>query len=482
MLSRYMVGALTARTGDEMSGPALLVVGLTATSSPVVASWLLAGLTVSAALGGPLLGVLLDRASRPGRLLGWCLLGYAAGLVIVSLGLGRVPVGVLIGVAAVTGLLGPSLNAGWTAQLPLVAPGSRLHRANALDSMTYNVAGLAGPAVVGVLTTLGGGFTAVVASVVLLLVAAPAAWRLPHNHPAESPPPDRPPPPAQRSIQVSPPSQPSIQTSPPDQPPIQTSLPDQPPAQTSPRNQPPVQASLPGRLGVWGELVAGFAAIARNRRLARATLASMVSISGTAMLVVSAPLLGSELAGSAGHGALLLAVTAATALAANAVLARRTRPAGRKAPPAASSRPRPALPTDLPPASVRPSAPAGAARSGWSAESVLAGSTLVVAVGLGVGVVAALAGSFWVAVLAAAVTGVGEGPQLTALFSVRHREAPAGLRSQIFTTGASLKITSYALGSALAGPLAAHSVAAALLAGAALQVVAVLVLAVLSRA
>ncbi|MFD2350895.1 hypothetical protein ACFSTC_18520 [Nonomuraea ferruginea] len=60
---------------------------------------------------------------------------------------------------------------------------------------------------------------------------------------------------------------------------------------------------------------------------------------------------------------------------------------------------------------------------------------------------------------------MGEGPQLTALFAVRHREAPERVRGQVFTTGASLKITSFAAGSALAGPLVALSPGAALLAG-----------------
>ncbi|MYS72024.1 MFS transporter, partial [Streptomyces sp. SID5926] len=45
----------------------------------------------------------------------------------------------------------------------------------------------------------------------------------------------------------------------------------------------------------------------------------------------------------------------------------------------------------------------------------------------------------------------------TALFAVRHREAPEHLRGQVFTTGASLKITAFALGVAVAGPLAAWS-------------------------
>ncbi len=65
-----------------------------------------------------------------------------------------------------------------------------------------------------------------------------------------------------------------------------------------------------------------------------------------------------------------------------------------------------------------------------------------------------------VLVVAALVLGIGEGPQLTALFAVRHREAPVHLRGQIFTTGASLKITAFALGVAAAGPLATWSLRA----------------------
>ena len=60
----------------------------------------------------------------------------------------------------------------------------------------------------------------------------------------------------------------------------------------------------------------------------------------------------------------------------------------------------------------------------------------------------------------------GEGPQLTALFAVRHRESPEHMRGQIFTTAASLKIGGLAAGAALAGPLAGRSVTACLLAAA----------------
>jgi hypothetical protein len=62
-----------------------------------------------------------------------------------------------------------------------------------------------------------------------------------------------------------------------------------------------------------------------------------------------------------------------------------------------------------------------------------------------------------------ALGGAGEGPQLTALLAVRHRETPANLRGQVYTTAASLKIAGLAAGAALAGPLAGWSVTGCLL-------------------
>ncbi|TDD47224.1 MFS transporter [Nonomuraea terrae] len=396
-----MTGAVAARTGDEMSGPALLVTGLAITGSPLLASWLLSGLTVSAAVGGPLLGVLIDRSRRPGRLLAYCLAGYAAGLLLLLVGFGRVPDAALIALAVATGLLGPALTGGWTAQLPLVAGPERLGRATALDSMSYNAAGLAGPALVGVVAAVGGNAAVLPMCAVFLLAASPVAWTLPFR--------------AQSAEGMT-------------RNPVRDVAPDDRGA-----GHEELRDGEGAVRGLVREVREGFTVIVRNGALRRATVGSMVSCAGLPMLVVAAPVLGIRLAGESGYGTLLLAVASACGLAVNAVLAAHQR-------------------------RVRC----------W--DVVQAGGTAVLGVGMAL---AAVADTFWIAVVAAAVVGAGEGPQLTALFAVRHREAPARLRGQVFTTGASLKITSFALGAALAGPLAAYSTGAALAAGAALQAAAV---------
>ncbi|WP_432148462.1 MFS transporter [Streptomyces sp. bgisy029] len=377
-LRAYLVGALAARTGDDMAGPALLLAALALTGSATGASSLLAAVTVASAVGGPVLGALLDRAARPGRLLAGALLLYAAGLAVIVGGLGRVPFAVTLLIAVVAGLLGPALSGGWTAQLPRVAPDERLPRANALDAMTFGVAGLAGPALAGGVAEAAGAPTAVVVAAVLIGAAAPAAWRLPA--------------PVGRAA---------------------------PPAGSAVTPAGPAAASRPAPLT--GLVVSGVRAIIGSPSLARATLTSVLSCTAQGLMVACLPLLGERALGGAGFGAVLLSGAALSALAANAVFARR-------------------------PHAVAPDTVL------WVAPLLQASALALAATGRP----AAL-------VVAVIVVGVAEGPQLTALFAVRHREAPDRLRSQVFTTGASLKITGFAVGAAAAGPLAGWSLPGALL-------------------
>lgn len=407
----FLVGAAAARAGDEMSGPALLLAGYAVGGSATEASALLAGITVSAAVGGPLLGVLLDRSPRPGRLLARALALYGTGLVAILLSLGRLPFELTVLIAVFTGLLGPALSGGWTAQLPRVVPRERLPRANALDAMTFSLASLAGPALAGALAHLLRAPAAVVASAALIAFALPAAWTLPTGRDRGR---DR-----DRDRDCDP---------------------DRDCDRDRDRdrnrnwnwnwdrncdNAPPAASA-----SMTADLAAGIRCITRTRPLARTTLASVVSCMGLGMLITCTPLLGERTFGSAADGTLLLSCTAVSALAANSVLARRPR-------------------------AIAP-------------DTIIWGSTLILAVAL----VLSATGHPVLVVAAALTAGVGEGPQLAALLAIRHRESPERLRSQVFTTGASLKITGFALGAAVAGPLATHSLPTALLTAAGVQLVA----------
>lgn len=191
---------------------------------------------------------------------------------------------------------------------------------------------------------------------------------------------------------------------------------------------------------VSAELRAGFSAILHIVPLRRITTASIVAYSGVAMFVIACPLLGREYFGSASRGALLLSVLAAAALIATTALARW-------------------------PLRCRP-------ETTFVCATALAGVSLVL-IGL----------SSTPSAIVAAVTllGIADGPQLAALFAVRHRDAPPNLRSQIVTTGASLKVTAGAVGAVLAGVLSTRSLTTVLLAAAATQFAALLTYIVTSR-
>jgi len=273
MLARYKVfgylaGATTARTADEMSGPALLLLGLAIAGSARTAALLYAGLTVTAAAGGPPLGALLDRAGRPGRLLAWALGGYAAGLAALTVSMGHAPVALLIAVAAAAGFLAPALAGGWTSRLADVMPAGQLSRGHALDAATYNVACLAGPALAGLIGADGGARWAMATAIALLVLAVPAAAGMPGR------------------------------------------------AGTGGGNRPPAHR------GLAGDLRAGAAAIIGLPALRRITLASTVAYLGIGMFIVACPLLGRRYLGGAAEGALLLTVLAAASLVATAATAR----------------------------------------------------------------------------------------------------------------------------------------------------------------
>lgn len=63
-----------------------------------------------------------------------------------------------------------------------------------------------------------------------------------------------------------------------------------------------------------------------------------------------------------------------------------------------------------------------------------------------------LAASVPVALALVALAGLADGPTISATFAVRQRFAPRELHGQVFTTAASLKVGSFAVGSALGGP------------------------------
>jgi MFS family permease len=172
-LPRYLITAVLIRLADEGARVGLVLLALERMNSAAVGGLLVAVLLVPQVVAAPAIGLLTDRARQPRWVLTISVAGFAASLAAVALMLGRVPLPVVVAMLLVGGCCGPGLTGGLTSQLPRLVSESSLPRAFGADSLTYNVSGIAGPAVAAIVAGVAGAGTATIA-----LAAAAAAGAL----------------------------------------------------------------------------------------------------------------------------------------------------------------------------------------------------------------------------------------------------------------------------------------------------------------
>ena len=380
-LTTYAAVGSLARAANAGLPTAIILGVLAAGGSASEGSLIVAAVTAIAGIVGPLVGALMDRAIHPRRGYALAILCLAACSAALSIGVGSWPLGLLMLIAGVAGLFHPMLTGAWSAQLRRVVPDVAPARAYSVDVATYNVGDIVGPAIVGIAyvydaQTPGAASLEVVVVLYLLAALVLPLVPIPSRTTAEIP--DEP----QRLLH-------SVR-----------------------------------ELSVFWHSVS----------LRRSTIISTLAFVGIAGLVIGAPLMGQDLAGDAGIGALLLAVVAAGALLGSIVFARRP------------------------------------ARQGPG--------TMVVVTTLGLGLAfAALAivPSMPLAFVVAAILGFLEAPQLSAVLQVRDRESPAHVRSLVFVAATSLKTGAFAVGSVLAAALVELGWRPLLMGSAVIEILAVMI-------
>ncbi|GIJ79292.1 Predicted arabinose efflux permease, MFS family [Micromonospora phaseoli] len=167
--------------GTEITALALPTLAiLTLGASPLVASALFAIEFGTHALASPVLGVLVDRARTPRRLLVGASLGYAAvvSTVPVAAVLDLLTIPLLAVVAVVAGGLGALVTIGLQAAVPTLVPPQRLVEANSAMAGARSVGQVAGPALAGWLVQVAGAATAIGVDAVTRLLGVLAYARL----------------------------------------------------------------------------------------------------------------------------------------------------------------------------------------------------------------------------------------------------------------------------------------------------------------
>lgn len=176
-LTTYAVVATAARSATEAIGPALLLAALANDRPDSDGAALVAAFTGLAAVAGPVVGALLDRVARPGRVVLGSVALMAASAAALAVLVSGAALPLLLVICALGGLAYPALTGGLTSQLPWIVSGPRLDRAYGIDAATYNVGAIVGPPAAAAMLVLGPSGP-VLFLLALLLVALPLVPRI----------------------------------------------------------------------------------------------------------------------------------------------------------------------------------------------------------------------------------------------------------------------------------------------------------------
>jgi MFS family permease len=172
-------GMTLSALGDSMSLVALLWLVYQTTGSARQLGWFVATYTAPVAVGGLVAGSVLDRFDRRAVLLADNLIRGAAFAVVPLLYHAHaLALWHLYLVAALFALFKMVPLAGVPAMIPQLVPPGELDSANALESIGYGVATLAGPAAAGILLTRLNGADVVAVDAATYFAFAALLWRL----------------------------------------------------------------------------------------------------------------------------------------------------------------------------------------------------------------------------------------------------------------------------------------------------------------
>ena len=148
-------GATVSELGDGMSFVALVWLILERGGDAGTVGWLSAAYTAPVVIGGLAAGIILDRFDRRRVLAGDNLVrGVAIASVPIASALGVLSTAQLFVVAAVYGLLYMTSVAGIPSLIPDLVSEDELTTANAMESISFGLGGLVGPALAGIVIAI----------------------------------------------------------------------------------------------------------------------------------------------------------------------------------------------------------------------------------------------------------------------------------------------------------------------------------------
>lgn len=191
---RLAGAGLVARTAASMQALVLVLFVLERFHSPPLAGLVVFLSIVPGLLISPVAGALLDRHRRVLLItLDYVIAAVALSTVAGLDAAGHLPAAALVVIVSIGSLTNPLSNSGTRSLFPVLVPRPLWERANAVDSGAFVVAGIAGPAVAGLVFGLAGALPALLMTATLYLLGVvflrgmpePAVKRAPRHTLAE---------------------------------------------------------------------------------------------------------------------------------------------------------------------------------------------------------------------------------------------------------------------------------------------------------
>ena len=150
----YLAGAIPVRIVTSGAGVALALAAAVRLGDVAVAGLLIFALNAPSVVAAPVIGALTDAVRRPRRFMLGSAVVFAAALTLAAF-VGDVPLPVVVLALLAGGCVVPVFVGGLSAWVDAAMPGDHA-RGFAVDALSYNLAGIAGPAIVAGMSALLG--------------------------------------------------------------------------------------------------------------------------------------------------------------------------------------------------------------------------------------------------------------------------------------------------------------------------------------
>lgn len=183
--STYFATASLARLANEGLRLALILTAANTEAGLRLGGLLVAAFLIPSIVAAPFVGRMADLSSKPTRLYAAAFVFNGIMIALCGLSIGVIPNWIILLLAAIGGSVGPLMQGGLSSLVGTIVPKPLLHRAYAMDVVTYNVSAILAPAIVAAIAGWITPLASLLFLAVIMVLASANVLRLKIDQPQE---------------------------------------------------------------------------------------------------------------------------------------------------------------------------------------------------------------------------------------------------------------------------------------------------------